>query len=115
MIAPNVGIPAESQLGKICRQPKIVAIRAYLFFNIVIVLATGVLSVMAFTLMSGTYYAVGLSKDFAAVAIDSRSRNLLNPSSQPDDKYCKVYALADSLLFFSTGAATAANGGIKNL
>jgi hypothetical protein len=54
--------------------------------------------------LHGTYFLAGINTDYAVVAIDSRE-------SRGDgtilDRYCKIRALSDQVIFFATGTTSA--------
>jgi hypothetical protein len=63
------------------------------------------------TLAYGTYLSAVISIDYFIIAIDSRAINLTDPSQPPNDRYCKIWPLADDVVFFTTGAVSVINNG----
>jgi hypothetical protein len=84
---------------------------AYYLRKLLIIFAfTGALLwILGVTLAYGTYFAAIIANDYFIIAIDSRAINLTDPSQPPNDRYCKIWPLADDLVFFTTGAVSAIN------
>lgn len=53
--------------------------------------------------LHGTFFIVGISTDFAVVAIDSRGTIMSTAKNRINDRFCKIRPLAHDAFFFSAG------------
>jgi hypothetical protein len=53
--------------------------------------------------LHGTFFIVGISTDFAVVAIDSRGTILTTARNRINDRFCKIRPLSHNAFFFSAG------------